>query len=145
MKTKIILAVIALTALIAFCFVPVSSASAHSHDATPNPWGYYFSTSDHGLGSTPVIIFAPNKDICNGKYFHCTSDFWKKTNGYVVQCKDGLLSHSGGIAGACSRDRGVLKPLLQDLAICASRCQANGGYSSAERALLTATYNALHH
>jgi hypothetical protein len=64
-----------------------------------NPWGYDFNSS-----GTPLT--APNAAFCDGRYFRCVTTFWTKTNGYVVQCNNGLFSHSGGVRGACSRDGG---------------------------------------
>ncbi|MBA2677715.1 MAG: hypothetical protein H0U76_04870 [Ktedonobacteraceae bacterium] len=64
-----------------------------------NPWGYDFNSSG-------TILTAPNAEFCNGKYFRCVTTFWTKTSGYVVQCNNGLFSHSGGVRSACSHDGG---------------------------------------
>ncbi len=68
-----------------------------------NPWGYDFNPG--------TLLTAPDPEFCDGKYFQCVTTFWKDTNGYVVQCNNGLFSHSGGVRGACSRDGGPGKPL----------------------------------
>ncbi len=65
-----------------------------------NPWGYNFDATG---GS---FISNPNPAFCDAGYFSCVTTFWKSTNGYVVQCANGLYSHSGGVRGACSRDGG---------------------------------------
>jgi hypothetical protein len=36
---------------------------------------------------------------------HCIPNF-DNGNGYIVQCRDGMWSHSGGIQGACSHHGG---------------------------------------
>ena len=61
-----------------------------------NPWGYSFVPGN--------LIYSPAADFCS--YFGCVSTFWTATRGYVVECVNGLYSHSGGIRGACSRDGG---------------------------------------
>lgn len=68
-----------------------------------NPWGYDFNPG------TPLTD--PDPGFCDSGYFQCVTTFWKDTNGYVVQCSNGLFSHSGGIRGACSRDGGPAKTL----------------------------------
>lgn len=71
--------------------------------ANGNPWGYDFNPG--------TLLTDPNPGFCDGGYFQCVTTFWKATNGYVVQCNNGLFSHSGGVRGACSRDGGPGKPL----------------------------------
>ena len=66
-----------------------------------NPWCYNFS---HG-----TRIYHPQRAFCS--YFACVSDFWRATRGYVVECWNGKYSHSGGIRGVCSRDKGVRRTL----------------------------------
>jgi len=61
-----------------------------------NPWGYDFNSGN--------MIYSPASGFCS--YFGCVSTFWTATRGYVVECSNGLYSHSGGIRGACSRDGG---------------------------------------
>ncbi len=68
-----------------------------------NPWGYNFTPG--------TKITNPPADFCSGQYFTCVSTFWTATNGYVVECGNGVYSHSGGVRGACSRDGGVLQTL----------------------------------
>ncbi|MGZ3583388.1 MAG: hypothetical protein ACXWP6_11825 [Ktedonobacterales bacterium] len=67
-----------------------------------NPWGYNFSCC-HTISSPPSTF-------CN--YFPCITSFWKNTNGYVEQCRDGKFSHSGGRRGACSDHGGEAQALL---------------------------------
>ena len=62
-----------------------------------NPWGYSFAPG--------TLIYSPVAAFC-GQYFSCVSTFWTATRGYVVECVNGLYSHSGGIRGACSHDGG---------------------------------------
>ncbi len=70
--------------------------------ASSNPWGYNFCGRGGVVGTPPANLCA---------YFSCIPSFWNQTNGYVAQCADGLLSHSGGVRGACSGHSGVLRPL----------------------------------
>lgn len=69
--------------------------------APANPWGYNFCGGK--------LIYSPPSNFC--AYFNCIPSFWKSTNGYVDQCKDGTYSHSGGVQGACSYHGGELRPL----------------------------------
>jgi hypothetical protein len=55
------------------------------------------------------LIHKPASGLC--RYVSCVSTFWKDTKGYVAECKDGRYSHSGGIRGACSKNKGVKQPL----------------------------------
>lgn len=73
-----------------------TAAQADLCGAPQNPWGYNFC----GGG----LIYAPDPSFCD--YFNCIPSFWRSTNGYVVQCNDGLFSHSGGRRGACSSHGG---------------------------------------
>jgi hypothetical protein len=66
-----------------------------------NPWGYNFNPGR--------LIYAPPSAFC--AYFPCIKSFWRDTNGYVVECRDGTFSHSGGRRGACSYHRGEWRPL----------------------------------
>jgi len=66
-----------------------------------NPWCYNFVRGS--------LIYRPHSAFCS--YFHCVSDFWKATRGYVVECGNGKYSHSGGIRGVCSSDKRVLRTL----------------------------------
>lgn len=67
-----------------------------------NPWGYNFSCCH--------MILSPPGAFCT--YFPCIASFWKNTNGYVEQCRDGMFSHSGGRRGACSDHGGEARALL---------------------------------
>lgn len=80
---------------------PDPSASSGACGAPSNPWGYNFC----GGGT----ISSPPQAFCD--YFSCIRGFWESTNGYVVQCRDGLFSHSGGRSHACSSHGGVARPL----------------------------------
>lgn len=71
--------------------------------ANGNPWGYDFSPG--------ALIYDPPSSLCS--YFSCIPSFWQSTNGYVVQCADGMLSHSGGRTGACSSHSGPRRPLYR--------------------------------
>jgi hypothetical protein len=61
----------------------------------PNPWCYNFVQ-----GST---ISSPPAAFC--QYFRCIANFGNG-RGYVVQCRDGTFSKSGGISGSCSSHGG---------------------------------------
>jgi hypothetical protein len=65
-----------------------------------NPWGYNFIPGNY--------IYSPPSAFCT--YFHCITNFFNG-HGYVVECKDGEYSKSGGLKGACSYHGGVLRPL----------------------------------
>lgn len=54
-------------------------------------------------------ITSPPAEFCT--YFDCIPNFWNG-RGYVVQCRDGLFSKSGGIQGSCSRHGGNGAALL---------------------------------
>jgi hypothetical protein len=45
------------------------------------------------------------------RYFACVAHF-NDGAGYVVECKDGFLSKSGGTAGSCAEYRGEKRPLF---------------------------------
>lgn len=66
-----------------------------------NPWGYNFTPGN--------FIYKPPAAFCS--YFKCIASFWKNTNGYVMQCKDLMFSHSGGRSGSCSYHGGNYRPL----------------------------------
>lgn len=80
-----------------------TQAPAQSNAINGNPWGYDFSPGNY--------ITNPPADFCSGVYFSCVKSFWQSANGYVVQCGNGLYSHSGGVHGACSKDGGVANTL----------------------------------
>ncbi len=79
-----------------------ATASVHP-GVNGNPWGYNY-TCCH-------LIYKPAGKIC--KYFHCIGSFWRNTRGYVEQCSDGTISHSGGRSGSCSDHGGNRRPLYQ--------------------------------
>jgi hypothetical protein len=64
--------------------------------APANPWGYTF------CGGS--VITNPPEMFCS--VFACIPSFANQTNGYIVQCRDGLFSHSGGVQGSCSSHGG---------------------------------------
>lgn len=66
-----------------------------------NPWGFDFKAGKR--------IYDPPGEICS--YFDCIASFWDSTNGYVVQCRDGTFSHSGGRQGVCSHHGGYRRTL----------------------------------
>src|SRR5262249_28288893 len=69
--------------------------------APPNPWNYTYCGG--------LRIQSPPTSLCS--VFACIPTFWRQTRGYVIQCTDGLLSHSGGIRGSCSGHGGNSRPL----------------------------------
>lgn len=71
-----------------------------------NPWGYTFT-------NTGKLLYSPVSQFCSSGYFNCVSSFWTSTNGYVVQCNNGLFSHSGGVRNACSKDGGEGRAVYQ--------------------------------
>lgn len=66
-----------------------------------NPWGYNFT---HG-----TTITDPPRQFC--QYFTCINNFFNG-RGYVVECRDGVYSKSGGTRNSCSKHRGELRTLL---------------------------------
>lgn len=68
-----------------------------------NPWGYNYSCCH--------MITHPAGGICS--YFHCIPNFWHSTRGYVEECSDGTISHSGGRRGSCSYHGGNWRPLYR--------------------------------
>lgn len=67
--------------------------------APPNPYGFNFCGRGH-------LIYASQlpDGICG--YFACIGNFFNGT-GYLVECRDGQYSMSGGKQGACSYHQGV--------------------------------------
>jgi len=101
------LAAVSIAAVLVGCgssaAVAPSQSSSRSVDrcgAPSNPDGYNF------CGGT--TLYNPASDICN--YFSCIPSFWNGV-GYVVQCRDGMLSQSGGRQGACSHHGGEAQAL----------------------------------
>src|SRR5690348_10926899 len=66
-----------------------------------NPWGYNFT---HG-----ATITDPPRQFC--QYFNCINNF-VSGKGYVVECRDGVYSKTGGTRNSCSKHRGELRTLL---------------------------------
>jgi uncharacterized protein YraI len=80
--------------------IPPIVARVPSDGAPANPWGYNFTCCK--------FIYSPPPNFCS--YFGCIENFWKG-NGYVIQCKDGTFSKSGGLKGSCSSHGGNNRPL----------------------------------
>jgi hypothetical protein len=80
---------------------PAPPPAQNTCGAPSNPWGYNFCGGN--------LIYSPPGSFC--QYFNCIPSFWKSTNGYVDECKDGTYSHSGGRQGACSYHGGEWRPL----------------------------------
>jgi hypothetical protein len=79
----------------------VSQPPADLCGATSNPWNFTYCGGQR--------ITSPPSNLCT--VFACIPSFWNQTRGYVMQCSDGLLSHSGGIRGSCSGHGGNSRPL----------------------------------
>ncbi len=69
--------------------------------APANPFRYT-------LCSGGSLITSPNPDTC--LYFNCINNFDNGT-GYMVECRDGTYSMSGGRPGACSYHHGESRPV----------------------------------
>jgi hypothetical protein len=65
-----------------------------------NPWCYDLFPGE--------LIDNPPGDFCD--YLECVDNFWTGT-GYVVRCRDGAFSKTGGNSDACSGNGGVTQPL----------------------------------
>ena len=76
-------------------------AASNLCGAPQNPWNYTYCGG--------LRIQSPPTNLCS--VFACIPTFWRQTRGYVIQCTDGLLSHSGGIRGSCSGHGGNARPL----------------------------------
>jgi hypothetical protein len=78
----------------------VPSAAPASADmacgAPDNPWGFDF----YPCATRLIYVSETPPDFCD--YFACIASFWQQTRGYVVECGDGMFSHSGGRRGVCS-------------------------------------------
>ncbi len=81
---------------------PTTAGPEDTCGAPANPWGFDFCAG----GST---ISSPPSGFCS--VFNCIDSFWENTNGYVMQCKDGMFSHSGGRSGSCSYHGGNSRAL----------------------------------
>lgn len=66
-----------------------------------NPWGYTF------CGPGQLVLYTP-PTFCSK--FACIPAF-DRGPGYVVECADGLFSHSGGVRGVCYFHGGVKNTL----------------------------------
>jgi hypothetical protein len=66
-----------------------------------NPWGFN-AICCHRIYQEPPTL-------CD-YYFSCIDNF-SNEDGYVAICRDGMLTHAGGINGACTYHRGVRGPL----------------------------------
>ena len=78
------------------------AASNQLCGAPRNEWGY-----NHCGGKA---IYEPARGFCGT--FSCMNNF-NRGRGYVVQCRSGFYSKSGGIRGACSRHGGVARTLYR--------------------------------
>ncbi|MCX5069437.1 hypothetical protein OOJ91_26680 [Micromonospora lupini] len=82
---------------------PSPTATAGPRCGAPeNPLGYDF------CGGTRVR--RPAAEVCD--WFECVPQFWAG-RGYLVQCRDGAVSLTGGRAGACADHRGVRRTISQ--------------------------------
>lgn len=66
-----------------------------------NPWAYNFCSGD--------VIWTPPDTFC--EFFECIERFWKG-RGYVVQCRDGSFSKTGGRLITCNRNGGEYRTLF---------------------------------
>jgi hypothetical protein len=71
--------------------------------APSNPWGFNLCGNGHHVTGSDL----PGS-VCG--YFSCINNF-SNGHGYMVECKDGDYSMSGGISGACSYHHGEDKPV----------------------------------
>lgn len=55
-------------------------------------------------------VYNPSADVCT--YFACIPNF-SNGHGYMVQCKDGMFSMSGGRPGTCSHHNGEGRAVLR--------------------------------
>jgi hypothetical protein len=56
------------------------------------------------------LIYDPAPDVC--RYFDCINNFWNGV-GYMIQCRDGMFSMSGGRQGSCSHHGGNRRPVFE--------------------------------
>ena len=66
-----------------------------------NPFGYDFCGGDR--------IRKPAAGVCD--WFECVPGFWSG-RGWLVQCRDGTISRTGGQRDACATHRGPRRPLF---------------------------------
>ena len=81
---------------------PPSTAPASLCGAPPNPMGYNFC----GRGT---LIYHPDPRTC--AYFSCIANL-RSGSGYLVECRDGQYSLTGGHTSACSAHGGVLRTVF---------------------------------
>ncbi|HET6213643.1 MAG TPA: hypothetical protein VFE14_12335 [Micromonosporaceae bacterium] len=81
---------------------PTQKRTASLCGAPPNPYGYNFCGGSRS--------YSPPADICS--YFECINNFWNGV-GYMIQCKDGMVSMSGGRSGSCSYHGGNLRTVYK--------------------------------
>lgn len=74
--------------------------------APANSYGFTFCGTGDGVP-------APADNACD--VFDCI-DYFPNGTGYLVMCKDGKVSLSGGISGACSDHSGVLRTIYRTAA-----------------------------
>ena len=68
--------------------------------APENPYGYNYCGGSY--------IYDPAADVCD--WFDCVATFWDG-RGYLVQCKDGLVSRTGQPGGPCAGHEGTWRPV----------------------------------
>lgn len=75
-------------------------ARLYIDDGAPsNPWNYnYEPEANHYVYNDPPTF-------C--RYFKCATPFGSTTDGFVVECNDGLYTHDGGKNTACTGHGGV--------------------------------------
>jgi len=88
--------------------VPTGKRITFTVAAAANPWGYNWgdSAAHFSLGGPvliPQMIYDPPSSFCS--YYRCIANFPAGT-GYVIQCRDGWFSKSGGRSGSCSSHGG---------------------------------------
>lgn len=71
--------------------------------APSNPDGYTYCT-------TGSLIYSPDSNTCD--YFSCIDNF-SNGKGYMEECKDGMVSMSGGRSGSCSYHDGNKQPVYK--------------------------------
>ncbi len=90
--------VLSILPFIALIIALLLNTPAHATGVNGNPWNYTF------VAAGGKRIYAPDPAFC-GQYFHCIPNFLRG-KGYVMQCRDGMYSKSGGLSGSCSRHEG---------------------------------------
>lgn len=82
----------------------------HAQAPVPAPFSYCGAPSnpDRYTFCGGPMIDSPNPNVCT--FFACIDNFWKG-EGYMVECRDGMYSMSGGRHGACSYHGGERRPV----------------------------------